>query len=291
MITSTLLLLAIAAAGAAPPDADGDEAQERQRQEAVAQLAPAQAKRLELLGGVDPEEKLTLFPEPLLRWSNPTAGSVHGEVFLWTQDERPAAISSIYRWYHPYQDSTVEIVSVSEQALAAREDGKTQWQTKSPGLAFQPLPKAPAPAGNRGSRLIQMRTLARRFSADLADKRGGDEVPRELRLLNQPAHRYESQEHQIVDGCLFAFVEGTDPEAWLLLEVVDGKGGPAWRYALARMNVDPLEICLDDQAVQSWPGLREAWSDRTRPYVMFNFDPQRVQIDAPPMAPPAARNP
>lgn len=274
-----MLLLVIALADDAAKPAP-DEAQERQRQEGVAQLASAEAARLELFVGED-RSPAALHKEPLLRWSNPTAGSVHGEVFLWMYNERPAAIASIYRWYHPFKDSTVEFVSVAEQGLAAAEDGKSQWNTKSPGVRFAPLPKAPRPADGRGARLVQMRALARRFNAELADKRGGDSVARELRLLNQPAHRYESSQHKIVDGGLFAFVEGTDPEAWLILEAIEGEDGTAWRYALVRMNLDALSIRLDDRVIHEWPNLRDAWTDRTKPYVMFNFNPERLTVEQP----------
>jgi hypothetical protein len=282
-MTAALWALTVACVGGEPAGEQADEKLERQRQEAVARLAPAAAARLKLTCGEAAAAKL--HKGPLLRWSNPTAGSVHGEVFLWTVDERPAAIASIYRWYHPYKDSTVEFVSVSEQPLVASDDEKQQWNTKTPGIAFSPLAKAPAPAAGAGGRLVQMRAIARRFKAELADKRGGDEVDRELRMLNQPAHRYAAPAEKIVDGALFAFVEGTDPEAWLLLEAIEEDGARSWRYALARMNIDGLTIRLDDQPVQSWPGLREAWTDRTQPYVMFNFDPRRLEGDPPAATP------
>jgi hypothetical protein len=208
---------------------------------------------------------------------------------LWLHDERPAAIASIYRWYHPYKDSTVEFVSVAEQGLAAEEDGKSQWNTKSPGIAFAPLPEAPQPAASRGARLVQMRSLARRFNAELTDKRGGDSVARELRLLNQPAHRYEAAQHKIVDGGLFAFVEGTDPEAWLMLEAIAGEDAIAWRYALVRMNLDALSIRLDGRVIHEWPNLRDAWTDRTQPYVMFNFDPEGLTAEQPASNEPASQ--
>jgi hypothetical protein len=123
-----------------------------------------------------------------------------------------------------------------------------------------------------------MRTLAREFAAELTDKRGGESVVRKLRLLDQPAYRYESLERDVIDGGLFAFVEGTDPEAWLLLEAVNDKAGRHWRFALARMNIDALRVRRGDAIVRHWEGLRDAWSDRTMPYVIFNFDPNKLQI-------------
>jgi len=270
----TIVLLASLLFAADPPPAAGDT--DKARQEEVARLAPAKAKLLDVLVGDESPAKADLVKEPLLRWSNPTAGSVYGEVFLWTVDRRPAAIASIYRWYHPFKDSTVEFVSVTEQPVEAKEQLRSQWKTTTPGTRFAELNGVPAPAESARTRLSQMRSLAREFTTELADKRGGDEVIRELRLLDQPAYRYECPSQRIIDGGLFAFVEGTDPEAWLLIEAVETTGGRQWRFALARMNIDALRVRRGESIVQEWKALREAWSDRTRPYVMFNFDPDKA---------------
>ncbi|MCI0361336.1 MAG: hypothetical protein L0211_22870 [Planctomycetaceae bacterium] len=273
------------AADPVPAAADTDKA----RQEEVARLAPAKAKIMEVVVGDEDPAKADLVKEPLLRWSNPTAGSVYGEVFLWTVDRRPAAIASIYRWYHPFKDSTVEFVSVAERGVQAKEGDVSHWNTKTPGTRFADLAGAQPPAESARGRLGQMRSLAREFATELADKRGGDEVVRELRLLDQPAYRYDSPSHKVLDGGLFAFVEGTDPESWLMLEAIESTTGRGWRFALARMNIDALRVRRNDSIVQSWDGLRDAWSDRTRPYVMFNFDPNKLLPGTSPLRQPQSK--
>jgi hypothetical protein len=289
-LSFALLLLAPLLVSADPPP-PADAAAERSRQEEVARIAPAQARALNLLSGESRTVESTLHAEPLLRWSNPTAGSVYGEVFLWTLADRPVAIASIYRWYHPFKDSTAELVSVSEQGIEATEGRTTRWDTKSPGIRFSDLPEAPRPAATAGGRLVQMRSLARRFGAELVDTRGGEQVGRELRLLNQPAHRYASPDQKVLDGGLFAFVEGTDPEAWIILEAFRTDAGEKWRYALARMNRDALQIKDGERIVQRWDHLRDTWTDRTTSYVTFNFDPSKLQLDLPAASParPTAR--
>jgi hypothetical protein len=267
-ISIAVLLLAVG-------PAEGTEQQDKSRQEEVARIAPAQAMLLELHVGQREPVEVKLHREPLLRWSNPIAGSVYGEVFLWTAGDRPAAIASIYRWYHPYKDSTVEIVSLSEQSVTAGEGEKTQWQSPAGGVQWRLIDDAPRPAGSRSSRLSQMRLLARSFSAELSDRRGGEEVSRKLRLLEQPVFRYGTD---AVDGALFAFVETTDPEAWLLLETdLTGAEGK-WQFALARMNIDQIRIRQKEAVVKEFPGLRDAWTDRKTPYVMFNFDPDKLSM-------------
>lgn len=269
-----LVCLLLATLAADDPAVSADD---NARRAAVARLAPAKAKQLEVLAGQEPV-KTALVEKPLLRWSNPTAGSVFGEVYLWTVSERPVAIASIYRWYHPFKDSTVEVVSLTEQPVQAKERDKLLWEAPTAGVTFRPLPKATLPAATAAARLGQMRALAREFAAELADSRSRERVARELRLLNQPVHRYAHESSGLVEGALFAFVETTDPEAWLLLEAVKSGETTSWRYAVARMNADELKIKHDGQQVAEWPKIVQPWRYRTAPYTLFGFDPEQVKL-------------
>ena len=46
----------------------------------------------------------------------------------------------------------------------------------------------------------------------------------ELRLLPKPLYRYEPKAGPVIDGAVFAFVMGTDPESLLLIEAVKSGG-------------------------------------------------------------------
>jgi hypothetical protein len=273
-----LILCLLIAAVAADP-ADSDTELETTRRNEVAVLASAKARQVEMLVG-EKQDKATLHKEPLLRWSNPTAGSVHGEVFLWSLHKRPVAIASIYRWYHPYKDSTFEVASLSPIKVEARENKEMLWEAADGSLEFKGFGDSPAPAATIGARLNQMRQLARRFSAKLVDRRvGGDSVDRELRLLNQPVYRYESPEASVVDGSLFTLVEVTDPEVWILLEAVKRGDKTLWQYALVRMNADAMEVRLDDKPLQQWERIVQPWRIHKAPYTLLGFKPESVQLD------------
>jgi hypothetical protein len=256
-------------------------AEERRRQDEVTAIARAKSKMLRVIVRGSQPVTAKLSEEPLLRWSNPTIGSIYGEVFLWTLNQRPVALASIYRWYHPFHDSTVEIVSLSEAAIEAKEGDTTQWKSQSPGVSFQTIANAPLPATSDSARLSQMRTIARRFTVELHDRRGGESVVRQLRLLMQPVYRYENPQIGIHDGALFAFVEVTDPEAWLIIEAAKQGDDLRWRYSLARMNIDAMQVRHDGKLVQTWPEIRDAWNDRNATYTLFGFDPQLVRVDTP----------
>jgi hypothetical protein len=176
--------------------------------------------------------ELVLKKEPLLRWSNPEVGSIHGAVFLWTLDDRP--IASIFRWYEPRNQFNLELHSLSEQPLVGRREGQVIWSTNGNGVVFEPWPGAPAPAANPAQRLVQMRSLLREIQISETER---DNNQVELRLLNQPLHRYRHPDSKITDGGAFTFVRATDPEVIVLLEArTQADGQSVWEYAFARMN-------------------------------------------------------
>ncbi len=193
-------------------------------------------------------------PQRVLRWQNGTRGTQEsdGVFVLWVHQGRPDASASIF----PYEGSIhYELVSLSrESKLVAREDGRVIWSPATPGVAFQDIPGAPAPADTPTARLKQMKGLADQFKVALTGGRADKSVREELRLLPRPLYRYELSEAPgpdagTIDGAVFAFVQGTDPEAILLLEAVHPDGRPRWQYAFGRATSVSLEARLDKRVV------------------------------------------
>ena len=113
-----------------------------------------------------------------------------------------------------------------------------------------------------------MRALAPEFSATETDRKA---ITRRLRLLTQPVYRYETTSQA---GALFAFVEGTDPEVFLLIEVHPGEKGPAWHYALARMNSIEFHVTHRGREVWSVPVISWSQAQSPRePYMLITFLP------------------
>jgi hypothetical protein len=73
-----------------------------------------------------------------------------------------------------------------------------------------------------------------------------------LRLLTKPLYRYEAT-GDLIDGALFGFVLGTDPEALLMIEAYKTPEGTQWRYAFAAMTVYGLFAKLDGTEVWNRP--------------------------------------
>jgi hypothetical protein len=73
----------------------------------------------------------------------------------------------------------------------------------------------------------------------------------------------------VLDGGVFAFVQGTDPEILLSIEAA-GKE-PQWRFAAARMQNCAVWVNLDGRPV--WRAEQLEWAkafDHTQPYTLFD---------------------
>lgn len=250
--------------GATGPTTDVERAEETVR------LARAEAAHYRILRDEDPQTKIELREKPILKWSNPSEGALFGSVVLWTVDGRPEAVASIYRWYVGRQEFHAEFKSLSTHRLKATRDKTPTWDTGESDLKFRELAHDSPPADTEGRRGQQMRDIARRFAADLVHPGKGRNT---LRLLTQPVYRYEKLPEELVDGALFAFVQGTDPEVFLLIEAGKTAEGTRWRYAASRMNMFELHLTLDDKEV--WHADQLAWNDvvaRRGPYTIIILD-------------------
>lgn len=188
------------------------------------------ASRIEIRTEGDGGTKLQLTTQPLLRWDNQRSFVVDAATFVWMSDHRPQVIGGVW-----IKDgvSHLDLQSLALGPLTATVDGKRAWFPAHPGIIWSPVPDAPLPSATRGERLRQMKVLARDFSAHaIKNAPDYDEGSRwELRIMAQPVYRYA--EEAAVDGAIFAFAQGTDPEAFLILESREEKGVGKWNFSFA----------------------------------------------------------
>lgn len=286
-----LLLLSILPSQlAAEQTKDPNNENEAALRASAAATAKEFAGRCEFSVGAVGSARLVLHPEPILRWSNPTVGQVFGEVFVWTDNGRPAVIGSWYRWFSPYSSRTFEVCSLTGGRASGRINEIEFWNTAKSGLTLKWLAEADAPAKTPATRLVQMRRMAGNFAAHLADTRGNDAgVKRQLRLLPQPVFRYLAPKagSTYLDGALFAFVEGTDPEVFLVLEATDEV---TWEYGLVRMNGDALRITFREKEVWTAPKIDNLLNQIKEPYTQITTEQvlkEPVAIDK--KTPPATK--
>jgi hypothetical protein len=198
--------------------------------------------------------KAKLMSNPLLKYNDSTRRNHESTLWLWTERELPSALMAVEfypnlprgpRWLF-------EIVSLSNSKIGVAHSGGWKWQAKQPGVKRQPLPGDLKPADKPALRLSQARQIRQRFAAHEKD----DTVGRiELRPLSTPLYRYADEETGVIDGAVFAFANGTNPEVLLLLEAQRDAATkqPIWTYGFAQMTGAEVSASLDE---------REVWSQK-----------------------------
>lgn len=225
--------------------------------------------------GEEPERQhVSLRPEPLLRWNDSTREFSDASLWAWGGPGRPAALLALELYPHSERGPDFipswgfELISLSTGPLevnggsanirdAAKADlvpaGDIEWAPLKPGVTFQDIPDAPLPAATPTVRAAQMRDLVKRFS--VKENTGREVVP--LRLMPHPIDRYADPAAKLVDGSIFAFANGTNPEAIILIEAQGPSPEKAqWRFAATRVTAAAYEVKLDRREVwsESFPG-------------------------------------
>lgn len=225
--------------------------------------------------------------QPLVSWSNPTRPTApHGCIFVWNQEGRPQAIGSVFTFVAlNHAIIKQQLHSLSAEPLEATFRDRMAWKTTKPGITWQNVAEGMAPHANERLRLTQMRGIARQFRAQLY-KPGGART--QLELKPTPLYRYQSKPEKIVDGAIFSFANGTDPDALMLLEAYeDDAANTRWRCAFARFHYWRL-VVEDSQGTVVWqveeePGLKLMMLGDPRlihlPYVSYKFGKQPIESD------------
>jgi len=242
----SIALLTLAVAGAQPPA----------KTEEAAKLSEEIEQSVRWYDVLPEAGAAPLTPIPVIRWRNVARGQ-QGEAMMvvWPHNGRPIAMASIYPWagfmVHEFDSLS------RDNKVTAREEGRVIWSPTTAGVEFNPVPNAPKPATSPAERLRQMKAIAAEFKATMTGWSADNSDREELRLLPRPLYRYDhtgtKPEPSLVDGGLFAYVQGTDPEVVLVLEAVGTAEKADWQYALVRATSGGLEVKLGDHVVWTAP--------------------------------------
>ena len=193
------------------------------------------------IGETDMRE-LVRVKEPLQRWSNPVVQIVDATVFLWTDNGRPAAISQVAE----VRDEGLALEFQSLTTKPLRGDLRGLPWAPPKGITWLRAPTNEAPAKTPVARLIQMRKLAERYQiSDIFEYKD----PNQLRLIPRPLYRYSAPDDGVLDGALFSFALGTDPEVIALVESQKVEDADVWMIAFARLTGFACRATLDDKEV------------------------------------------
>jgi hypothetical protein len=227
--------------------------------------AEAAAYRIAKIDGR--ETPLKFREQPAFRLGKQPADDLEdGAIFFWLgEDGRPEASLQIFLvknaaspnglWAHEFN-------SLTTSSLAGTRRGSPSWSPNRPAVEYHRLVDVPKPAATAALRARQMRTIAKDFHATdyFKDKSWSD-----LRLLPTPVARYGKEGSTVIDGALFVFAIGTDPEVCLFLEARQGKSGPEWFYALGPLTCFSVKGTYKQKEVWDLPR-RTPNGDPREPY-------------------------
>ncbi len=186
-------------------------------------------------------EKLSLRKQPLMHWQNPERQQDQGALYVWEKNGRPQVLGSIFTYE---VTGTVycrhELISLANGPLKAELESDVVWSPNRAGMQWRPCDGAGTPADADSRRLFQMRSIARQFAGTLSIP---NRQPSQLTLLPQPLVRYQAPKEGVIDGAVFSFAVGTDPELLLVIEAQKAADGSvAFMYAPARAHYHALEL-------------------------------------------------
>ena len=198
-----------------------------------------------------------LVEEPIFRYSDELRFIRDATMWIWTVEGRPVSVMKLerYSFPDPKRQWLFNVGSASPNLLTVTWPFDRKFESKKPGLAFQPLKNGPEIAESKPGRLIQLKQLARRFAATMT---GGaaDDAKTEMRLLPTALFRYSCDPDKIVDGALFGFsATGTNPDAMVAIQRRGDGNEAKWEFGVTGITNGGLQIRLDDKTVWSQPYL------------------------------------
>jgi hypothetical protein len=207
-----------------------------------------------------------LKPHVIMKWNNQVrgGGTVVGLSVVWTDETRPQVIASIYPW-EGILTQEYDVLARDEK-ITAKTNDRVVWRPAATGIEFRAFPRAPSPAKTQAQRRLQIKELAEQFEVTMIGWSLEKADREQLRLLPQPLYRYGGEGKDVLDGALFGYVIGTDPEAALMIEAFRTKDGNyQWQYAFVRQTSGGLEAKLQGEVV--WTAeKRPGEDDRTKPH-------------------------
>jgi hypothetical protein len=224
----------------------------------------ALAEKVQVTPADQPDAKaLPLIADALYRYDDPTREMNDGSLWAYGRTGRHALLLTLAKYRHPdgARSWIIEWNSLSDQKITAKGLA-FPFTPNKPGLEFKAIAGVPAPDKNPTIRTRQIRDLAHRFTGF----EYFSDSPYELRLLPHPVHRYSNPDQGIVDGGLFLFTHGGNPEVVLVLEARQAGGEEAWSYAFSRIAYAELRIKLDDEEVWKVAQLKGNEIGPTDPY-------------------------
>lgn len=212
------------------------------------------------------DSAIELIETPLLRFGEPTRGNEKGSVWAWGRVGRPLVISELYHNTGD-EESWVQVLTLASTELVTAKTPVGRWAPRTTVLSMKPLAGMPAPADQPMRRLQQMRQIMRSYAAHEFWEPNNSRY--ELRLLPSPLHRYEDTAAGIIDGAVFAFAHGTNPEIFVFIEAQQQHDATQWHVGFASSGSAEMHVMADGSDIWTLPRATGVTGSPSDPYWLF----------------------
>jgi hypothetical protein len=208
--------------------------------------------------------KVKRLEQPLLLYTDDTRYNDRGSLWAWCDKGRPLALFEMFQRPDNRAIWTVGITNTSGRRLRASRLGAPWWLENDSALTFKDIPSAPPVGADPTVRQRQVKLLAQKFTA--YEIYNPNNTRYDLRRLERPLYTYRDASGGIVEGGLFCFANGTNPEIMLFIEARrdrNGKTSPVWQYGVDRTSHAELHVEHDGKEVFTAPrGISVAGPDK-----------------------------
>jgi hypothetical protein len=235
LLASVCLAVCVAFAAQCQEPAPSDAAASaRKLEQAWMKVFSKHAEDYKIYPADKPDNPFKLVAQPVFRHDAPSRNSDDiGGVWVWTDDGgRPAVIGTVFGWSAGDGSRNVlhEFHTLSAEPIEAVWRKRDRW-LPAEGSAFKEIAGAPAPDGSASKRRLQMRQIARRFSAytiDPSDRRW------QLRLVPAPVYQWDAgQSSERTGGAIFVICQDTNTDVVVCIEARTTPAGPKYFYTCA----------------------------------------------------------
>ena len=189
---------------------------------------------------------------PLFRYSDARRNIIDAALWGYGDRGRPVAlVKTEYYQVNGRRHWVYCLASLSDGLIEANwADGAT-FEAQQPGLTLQSIPGGPSPSATAPGRLLQLKRLAQRCSATIQNALDNREP---MRLMPTPICRYADDDAGLMDGAVFGYTMGTNPDVLLVIELHRTEsGGSEWRCGAAGMTSAGFVVRLDETEVLNQP--------------------------------------
>jgi hypothetical protein len=219
------------------------------------------------------ELPLALVTTPVLRYSDPGGITTDASIWVWGGQGRPAIMAGVFFQTQEGREAkwSCELLSLADGGVAVHSNVGWNWTPDKGGLEW--LAIEDQPGDSERLRLRQMKEIAGRYEITSFERTAKSQ----LRLMVQPLYRYADEQRGLIDGAIFCYAAGTNPEALLLVECRKAADASAWHAAFTRFGANGCQARTEEAVVWECPAIQK-W-DPKEPY-FSQFGPVEQVFEA-----------